>query len=245
MRSPRFIFPITALVLLLNACTLAPAGTPTRPAVAPTPTTTNTLAPIVTPTLPPAPMPAPTNTPTPVATPTPIPTGPQPTDGDLFVTAEGVSFIPPAGWYTIGRWDYLPREVQYLFRTAPVVDSLGIPGEIDLVVRILPNTTIEEWVRHTIPESHQIERRDRVVDGRPALQIDFDQHRDPAPMELAAGTHLLIQDGDRLVRFSAFGVDWDDYAPYAGQVETIFESIAFEATETPSIQTPQSAAPHG
>jgi hypothetical protein len=46
-------------------------------------------------------------------------------------------------------------------------------------------------------------------------------------MELAAGTHLLIQDGDRLVLFSAFGINWDDYLPYAAQVETIFESIAF------------------
>jgi hypothetical protein len=164
-------------------------------------------------------------------TPAPRLTGSQPTDGSRFITVEGISFVPPAGWYYLGRWDYLPREVQHLFRTVPVEDSLGIPGEIDLVVRILPNTTIEERVRHRTPESHVVERRDRVVDGRPAVQIDFDQHRDPAPIELAAGTHLLIQDGDRLVVFSAFGITWDDYTPYAAQIETIFQSISFEGVD--------------
>jgi hypothetical protein len=170
-----------------------------------------------------------------VATPTPRVTGPQPTDGSRFATLEGVSFVPPAGWYTIGRWDFLPREVKYLFRTAPVVDSLGIPGEIDLVVRMLPNTTIEAWVGHTIPDRHIVEQRDRQVDGRTAVQIDFDQHRNPAPIELAAGTHLLIQHGDQLVAFSAFGITWDDYTPYAAQVETIFQSIAFQDKETSSL----------
>jgi hypothetical protein len=168
-------------------------------------------------------------------TPAPRRTEPQPTNGSRFITAEGISFVPPAGWYAMGRWDFLPREVQYLFRTVPVDDSLGIPGEIDFVVRILPNTTIEERFRYRTPECHVLERRDRIVDRRPAVKIDFDQHLDPPPIELAAGTNLLVQDGDRLVEFSAFGITWDDYTPYAAQVEIIFGSISFQEEDTSSL----------
>ena len=35
--------------------------------------------------------------------------------------------------------------------------------------------------------------------------------------------------------FSAFGITWDDYLPYAAQVETIFQSISFPGEETPPL----------
>ncbi|MBC8449892.1 MAG: PD40 domain-containing protein [Chloroflexi bacterium] len=165
-------------------------------------------------------------TPAPATTPTPgtatAPTPAQRTDRTRFVTAEGVSFVPPAGWHFTGRYGSLPGEVQYVFRGP---GPGGQHSPIDLVVRVLSDTKMDAWIKANVPESDISQRRDLEVASRPAVRFDFTTRR--LHEEPLAGTHLLIQDGDRLVVFSFMTSALSSYSPYA-ETESVFQSVSFD-----------------
>lgn len=154
-------------------------------------------------------------------------------DGSRFTAAEGFSFVPPVGWYLIGRWE-LPSETQYVFSTVAAEHNV-MPGQLNLVLHLVPNVAPDVWLGSRVTEKQITRKAIRQVAGTRALQVDFDQNRDPQPLELSAGTYLLIPNGDNLVAFSAFGNTWAYYLMYAGEVEDIFKSFQWEP-RLPAVQ---------
>lgn len=155
-------------------------------------------------------------------------------DGSRFIASEHFSFVPPSGWYYFGRWQS-PSETQYVFSTVPEEHN-SRPGQLNLVVHVLPNATPDGWIRSQVTEKQIVRKADRLVAGTEAVQVDYDQNRDPQPIEMSAGTDLLIPDGDNLVALSAFGKTWAYYLMYSGEVEDVFNSFQWEGAPPPMTQ---------
>lgn len=155
-------------------------------------------------------------------------------DGSRFTASEHFSFVPPSGWYYIGRSES-PSETQYAFSTV-AEEHNAKPGQLNLIVEVVPNTSPENWISGRLTEKQVVRRVTRQVAGTEALQVDYDQNHDPQPAELSAGTVLLVPDGENLVAFNASGSTWAYYLMYSGEVEDILNSFQWEGAPPPITQ---------
>lgn len=160
----------------------------------------------------------------PVAT----PAGARPVGGDPFTLQEGLAFMPPSGWHFISRDETgEPPEVQYLFRPSDTREAQNLPGEADLIVRIMPGRNLEDWPQEWDGAPFEVAFEEAQVEGRPALRL---QMGSPRPgWTVSVGTQLVIQDGDRLVLLAASCADEATFSRYSAAIEQALESIRFDA----------------